>query len=281
MRITPCLLATPLLTLAAPAIAQSYDTAPPEDVSVSANVALVSDYRFRGISQTDKEIAIQGGATLSHPKSGLYGGFWASNLAGWGTFGGSNTELDLFGGVILPVGGGSLDAGLVWYMYPGGANTTDFAELYAKLSGTIGPLSLTAGAAYAPPQEALGNVFFTGAAAAAGIPNDPGDEEDNLYLFGDAAAGIPTTPVTLKAHIGHSNGNPGLGPNGTSIAPTGDYWDWSLGADVTYKALTFGVAYVDTDISRAESAYLLPNFSELDGGRIDDATVVFSVSASF
>ena len=48
-----------------------------------------------------------------------------------------------------------------------------------------------------------------------------------------------------------------------------------------YKALTFGVAYVDTDISRSESAYLLPNFQETSGGRIDDATVVFSVSAGF
>ena len=265
-------------TAAAPAFAQ--DTAPPDEITVSGDVALVSDYRFRGVSQTDKEIAIQGGASIAH-SSGVYGGFWASNLAGWGTFGGSNTELDLYAGYVLPISGGDIDVGGTWFMYPGGSDTTDFVEFYAKLNGTIGPAALTAGVAYAPAQEALGNVFFTGAASAAGIANDPGDKEDNLYLFGDGSVGVPNTPITFNAHIGYSDGNPGLGPNGTSIAPTGSYWDWSLGAEAVYKALTFGVAYVDTDISRSESAYLLPNFQETSGGRIDDASVVFSVSAGF
>lgn len=47
------------------------------------------------------------------------------------------------------------------------------------------------------------------------------------------------------------------------------------------EGLTLSVAYIDTDISAAESAYLLPNFSKLAGGQIADATVVFSVTASF
>ena len=50
---------------------------------------------------------------------------------------------------------------------------------------------------------------------------------------GDGAFAIAGTPITAKAHIGHSWGNDGLGPNATSVAPTGDYWDWSLGADAT------------------------------------------------
>ncbi|MFN7159276.1 MAG: TorF family putative porin, partial [Erythrobacter cryptus] len=152
----------------------------------------------------------------------------------------------------------------------------DFAELYAKLSGSIGSLGLLAGVAYAPKQEALGNAFPVGA------PADPGDKEDNLYLTGDATYGISGAPITLKAHIGYSDGNPGLGPNGTSIAPTGTYFDWLIGADVVpMSGLTLSVAYVDTDISRAESAYLLPNFATLAGNEIADATVVVSVTASF
>jgi uncharacterized protein (TIGR02001 family) len=254
------------------------DTPP---ITVSGSATLTSDYRFRGVSQTDEGMAVQGGVTISH-ESGFYVGAWGSNLAGWGTFGGANMELDLIAGYAFGVGEGTLDTGLVWYMYPSGADTTDFAELYAKLSGDVGPVSLTAGVAYAPKQEALGKVFLTGAAAAAGIPDNPGDKEDNLYLWGDAAYAVGDSPVTLKAHLGYSDGNAGLGPNGTSIAPTGTYFDWSLGADVApIEGLTFSIAYVDTDISTAESAYLLPNFSKLNGGKIADATIVFSVTASF
>ena len=272
------------MLFATPALAQD-QTDPPKDLVVSGSVALVTDYRFRGVSQSDNDLALQGGITATH-KSGLYAAVWASNLAGWGTFGGANLELDLVGGYKMPIGeGGALDVGLTWYMYPGGADKTDFAEPYVKLSGTAGPLNLLAGVAYAPKQQALGNWSFTGANAqavlAGGPYNKPGDKEDNLYLWGDANAGIPNTPVTLKAHIGYSDGNPGLGPNGTSVAPTGKYWDWMLGADLVLGPVTFGAAYVDTDISKADGAYLQPNFSAVDGKSISAGKVVFSVTAAF
>lgn len=267
-----------LLVSATPALAQED---PPKEFEVSGSAALVSDYRFRGVSQTDKEMAVQAGVTVTH-QSGLYAGVWASNLAGWGTFGGSNMELDLIGGYATQIGGAKLDVGLTWYMYPGGADVTDFAEPYVKVSGTLGPVSALVGVAYAPQQRALGRWYFTGADAFSGVYNDPGDKEDNLYLWTDASVGLPGTPVTLKGHVGHSWGNPGLGPNGTSIAPTGRYWDWSLGADAAIGPLTLGVSYVDTSISAADSAYLQPNFSSTkDGSTIAGSTVVFSLSASF
>jgi uncharacterized protein (TIGR02001 family) len=244
-------------------------------ITVSGAATLTSDYRFRGVSQSDEGMAVQGGITLSH-SSGFYVGAWGSNLSGWGTFGGANMELDLIAGFKLPVGEGTLDTGLTWYMYPSGASETDFAELYAKLSGSVGPVSLTAGVAYAPKQEALGNAFPVGA------PANPGDKEDNLYLSGDAVYGIADTPISLKAHIGYSDGNPGLGPNGTSVAPTGTYFDWLIGADIVpISGLTLSVAYVDTDISEAEANLIRPNFATLDGDSISDATVVFSITASF
>lgn len=256
----------------AEATGQEEDSSP---ITISGSAAIVSDYRFRGVSQSDEGFAVQGGFTVSH-ESGFYVAAWGSNLAGWGTFGGANMELDLVGGFKLPVGEGTLDAGLTWYMYPSGADETDFAELYAKLSGSVGPLGLTATVAYAPSQEALGNAFPVGA------PADPGDKEDNLYLAGDATYGIEGVPVTLKAHLGYSDGNPGLGPNGTSVAPTGTYFDWSLGIDfVPVEHLTLSAAYVDTDISESEAALLRPNFATLDGDSISDATVVFSITASF
>ncbi|MDN4631265.1 TorF family putative porin [Sphingomonas sp. PsM26] len=258
-------------------------TAPPSALTVSGSVALASDYRFRGVSQSDQEMAIQGGVTIAH-QSGLYVGTWASNLAGWGTFGGANMELDLIGGYKTKLThSATLDVGVTWYMYPGGADKTDFAEPYAKLTGTTGPATLAAGVAYAPKQQAIGKWYNTGADAAAGVYNRPGAKDDNLYLWGDGALAVAGTPITAKAHVGHSSGQDGLGPNATAVAPTGDYWDWSLGADATYKNLTLNVSYIDTDISNQEASYLRPSFSKgQDGtGNIAGSTVVVSLTAAF
>jgi hypothetical protein len=159
-------------------------------------------------------------------------------------------------------------------MYPGGADDTDFAEPYVKLSSTLGPVEGLVGVAYAPKQQALGNYSATAFSR--------GQKQDNLYIWTDVNSGIPNTPVTLKGHVGYSNGNPGLGPNGTSVAPTGEYFDWMLGADLAAGPLTLGIAYTDTDISRSDSAYLGTGFANSeDGSSIAGSQVVFSVSAGF
>ena len=296
MRFTTLLCGGLALAVAMPAFAQDTtalppgvstdtagDTAPPEPITVSGSATIVSDYRFRGVSQSDQEMAVQGGITIAH-ESGVYVGTWASNLAGWGTFGGANMELDLIGGYKAKLAeNATLDVGLTWYMYPGGADKTDFAEPYPTLPGTAGPATLTAGVAYAPKQQALGKWYNAGAAAAAGTYDRPGAKDDNLYLWGDGALALAGTPITAKAHVGHSWGQDGLGPNATAVAPTGEYWDWSLGADATYKNLTFNVSYVDTDISDREATYLRPSFSKgQDGtGNIAGGTVVVSLTAAF
>lgn len=272
-----------LLPSAVQAQSAASDAAPPAAVTVSGSAAIVSDYRFRGVSQSDRQMAVQGGITLAHA-SGVYGGVWASNLAGWGTFGGANMELDLIGGYKARVAGNAtLDVGLTWYMYPGGAAKTDFAEPYVKLTGTSGPATLTAGVAYAPRQQAIGRWYATGADAAAGTYTDPGDRDDNLYLWGDGAVALVGTPFTARAHVGHSRGQDGLGPNATAVSPTGDYWDWSLGADATWRTLTLSLAYVDTDISPRDSAYLRPSFSKgQDGsGSIAGSTALVALTAAF
>ena len=259
------------------------ETAPPPAITVSGSVAIASDYRFRGISQSDREMAVQGGITIAHD-SGFYVGTWASNLAGWGTFGGANMELDVIGGYKTKLSdSATLDAGLTWYFYPGGADKTDFAEPYVKLTGTSGPATLTAGVAYAPKQQALGEWYATGADAAAGVYTNPGAKDDNFYLWGDGTLAIAGTPITAKAHVGHSWGQDGLGPTATAVSPTGRYWDWSLGADATWRNLTLNLSYVATDISNREAAYLRPSFSKgQDGtGNIAGRTVLASLSAAF
>lgn len=262
--------------------AHAEETAPPPAFTISGSAALVSDYRFRGVSQSNGGAAVQGGITVTH-ESGAYAAFWSSNLAGWGTFGGPNLELDLIAGYKFSVAkSASVDVGLTFYTYPGGASKTAFAEPYVKVSGTVGPANLLVGVAYAPKQEALGKWYNSGASAVAGVYDNPGDKKDNFYVWTDAAAGIPSTPVTLKAHIGYSKGNSGLGPNGTSVAPTGEYVDWLLGADIAVGKLTLGLAYVDTDISDAEALYLQPNFSSTKNGKtIAGSKFVASITAAF
>ncbi|WP_428968947.1 TorF family putative porin [Sphingomonas sp. Xoc002] len=279
MRFSTILLGGLSLVAATPAFAQDSagaDTAPPSPITVSGSAAILTDYRLRGVSQTNKNAAVQAALTVAH-ESGFYIGTFASNLAGWGTFGGANMELDGIAGYKHTYGTATVDAGVTWYTYPGGASETDVVEFFGRLSGTAGPATLTAGAYYAPKQTSLGNFSNTSYSR--------GQRWDNVYLTGDGAAGIPGTPITAKAHIGYSKGNPGLGPNGTSLSPTGSYWDWSLGADVAaYKNLTFNVSYIDTDITKSKAAYIQPNFSQYQtpgGASISDATVVFSLTAAF
>jgi uncharacterized protein (TIGR02001 family) len=271
-----------LAVLALPAAAQ--DEEPPKAVTVTGSVGLVSDYRFRGVSQSDEKLAVQGGITIAH-ESGFYIGTWGSNLAGWGTFGGSNMELDLIAGYKKTFDDITVDVGATWYMYPGGFDNTDFIEPYVKVSGTMGPASLTVGAAYAPKQEALGPWYANGTSAANGVYDEVGAKDDNLYVWVDGAAGVPSTPFTVKGHVGFSNGNTGLGPFATSVSPTGEYIDWLVGVDLAVPGtpLTLGVAYVDTDIGDRESAYLQPSFSQgQDGtGSIANGKVLVSLTAAF
>ncbi len=276
MRFSTILLGGLSLVAATPAFAQDSgsETAPPSPITISGSAAILTDYRLRGISQTNKNAAIQGALTIAHD-SGFYIGTFASNLAGWGTFGGANMELDGIVGYKHTYGNATADVGVTWYTYPGGFSESDVVELFGRLSGTAGPANLTAGVYYAPKQTSLGNFSNTSYSR--------GQRWDNLYLTGDGTVGIPNTPITAKAHIGYSKGNPGLGPNGTSLSPTGEYWDWMLGADVAaYKNITLGVAYIDTDISESEAAYLQPNFSKTtNGSPIAASTVVVSLTAAF
>jgi uncharacterized protein (TIGR02001 family) len=111
---------------------------------VSANIAAVTDYLFRGVNQTDGA-AVQGGFDYA-ADMGLYAGTWMSNV----DFGGKeDSEVDLYAGYGGEAGALGYDAGLLYYWYPGAGGDAqggelDYAEVYANLSiGMFG-----AGAAY-------------------------------------------------------------------------------------------------------------------------------------
>jgi uncharacterized protein (TIGR02001 family) len=78
-----------LLASATPSFAQDEAAGP---LAITGSVALVSDYRFRGFSQSGENAAVQGGITATH-SSGFYFGTWGSSISFAG-----NTEIDLFAG---------------------------------------------------------------------------------------------------------------------------------------------------------------------------------------
>src|SRR5438067_3607648 len=93
---------------------QTAPTPPP----VTGNMTLVSDYRFRGISQTIGHPAIQGGFDYAHA-SGLYLGNWNSNVSSAAGYPGGSIEMDFYGGYKKAFGDLGLDVGAIYYYYPG------------------------------------------------------------------------------------------------------------------------------------------------------------------
>jgi uncharacterized protein (TIGR02001 family) len=210
--------------VATPALADESD--PPSEVTVTGNVAVVTDYRFRGIGLSGGDAAIQGSINVNH-SSGLYAGVWGSSLEDSAVYG--HTELDFYAGWTGAIANGlTADVGLLYYVYPNGTvGDANVFEPYASLSTTIGPASAKFGVAYAWKQDSLGG-------------------DDNLYLFTDLGVGIPNTPVSLSAHVGYTDG--ALSPNLLTLTSTDGGWDYSVGGTFAInKNLSIGVSYVGVD----------------------------------
>jgi uncharacterized protein (TIGR02001 family) len=116
---------------------QAADPAPTPEHNFTGNVGLFSQYIFRGLSQTNRDPAVQGGFDYAHA-SGLYAGTWASNIS-WlrenattlvagapfvqGTYNqGGSLEWDFYGGYKGTVGDFGFDVGTLYYWYPGKIN---------------------------------------------------------------------------------------------------------------------------------------------------------------
>ncbi|MDY7098313.1 MAG: TorF family putative porin [Pseudomonadota bacterium] len=218
-------------------------------ITFSANVALTSEYRFRGVDLSGGNIAVQGGFDASH-SSGFYVGTWASNLDEQ-TVGFGSLELDLYGGWSGNLTDAvSLDIGAIAYLYPdAGPGEFDYYEAYGSVGLSLGPVSSTTGIAYAFSQEGL---------------DFGGGQRDNFYIYQDFSLGIPETPITLNAHVGYTDGV-------LTFTNDSKAFDWSLSADVALGGnFSASLAYVDAEGDIAPGAY---NFT--------DAAVVATLSASF
>ena len=234
------LIAAAMATVTLPALAE-----------VSGNVALTTDYRFRGISQTSSNPAVQGGLDYNH-ESGFYVGIWGSNVQ----FAGS-LELDYYAGYANDINDNiAYDVGFIYYDYPGGdlgpgVGDPEFWELNAGLSGDLGPVSLSGTVSYS-------NDYF-------------GETGTAWYYDLGASYGLPYD-ITLSGHFGYQSIDDGsIFKDGFFSSNTDDYKDWSIGVSKSMWDLDFDLSYIDTDLSDSKDCF---------DANICDSTVVFSVSKS-
>ncbi|MCC2959550.1 TorF family putative porin [Massilia sp. IC2-278] len=222
------------------------------DFTLSANAALTSDYRYRGISQTRLQPAIQLGADYA-AASGWYAGAWASSITWTRDAGGSGSiEADVYGGRRGELGGGvSYDAGLLGYVYPSnglsrvsGFDNANSAEAYAQLGYGVATLKYS---------HSLTNLF--------GIPDSHGSGYLDLNL--NLAAGDKTT---INLHAGRQR---------VRHVSASSYTDWKAAVVHDFGIASVTLAAVGTNAGR--SAYASP----ADGRFLGKRAVVLSIGRTF
>jgi uncharacterized protein (TIGR02001 family) len=191
------------------------------NADVTATVTAVSDYDFRGITQTAKDPALQASVDYSH-SSGFYAGAWGSNVD-FGDCCDENVELDVYAGFR---GGETVtyDVGLVYYTYPG-ADSINYPEMYAG----IGYKWLS------------GKLWYS---------NDFGNGNESAYYY-EANAAIPLPAnFAASAHIGRSDGDY------WDRYYDGGYTDWSVGVTYAISNFTLGLKWVDgSDLEAANDTF--------------------------
>lgn len=177
----------------------------------SGNVALTTDYVWRGVSQSNEDLALQGG--FDYENGMFYAGVWASSID-FNDDADTNLEVDFYAGIVGEFANGlAWDLGFIYYNYPdSGDEDLDFYELTA----------------------ALGYDFEGGLGLGGSVAWDP----DNKSVYVEATAGYALTEAFgVDASVGNYSFDGG-----------GDYTNWSLGGTYSALGFDFDLRYWDTDI---------------------------------
>jgi len=244
---------------ALPGAALAQEAASPH--TITGNLSFVSDYSFRGLSQTLEEPAIQGGFDYAH-SSGLYLGTWGSNVS-QSLYGPANMEWDFYGGWAKTFGDFGVNVGALFYYYPGGepapGEKYDTTEVYAGGSWKW----ISAKLSYAVTDFFGGNQTTFPASFSEGSDGSMYIELNATYPINDA--------LSISAHIGQQT------VEGTAPGVDLDYSDFKVGVNYLWSGFNFGLAYKDTDAEEANYTYLKGAESVFIG----DSAVILSVGKTF
>lgn len=200
---------------------------------ITGNVALATDYIFRGVTQTDNGPAISGGFDVE--AGGAYAGVWGSSV----DFSDATTmELDLYGGYAWSAGGFDFDLGGIFYAYPDSPSAggdQNFYEVYAGIGRAFDFVAWDAKLSYSPD-------FYLETGPAIYIETGVGFE---------VAEGL-----TLDLRAGASR---------FDDVPASDYEDYQIGISGTvYETVGWDFRYHDVS-GGGDDAWVL-SFSQSFGG---------------
>jgi uncharacterized protein (TIGR02001 family) len=208
---------------------------------ISANVTLASDYIFRGISQTDNQIAIQGGFDYAWDM-GFYVGTWASNVDSDFFNGDANgqdpqTEVDLYAGYAGEYKGFGYDVGYLRYEYPGYGDA-DTNEVYVNGSYSNDYGDFGASINYSDELSFL--------------PSD----QSAWYIAASYDRTLPWYEIGLSITAGHSFGDAfDLGAGDFLKGKSGltdSYSDWSIGISKSWMGADYSLTYTDNNMDKPD-----------------------------
>lgn len=234
------------LLMAAPAIAADMPVKAPVkaaptpawDVAITAGV--MSDYIFRGVTQSEHGAAVTAAFELQLKKLPVPGelylgiGGYSVELSKVFTCGGCNApsaEIDIFGGWRNTWGKFSLDIGYIYYYYPSASPDIDWSEVYAKLGYNVTDKFSVGASLWYSVEDILNNTV--------GVKGTYGSLTAK-YVLPDI------NPRGLGWFVSGEYGHYWLD------SPAPDYNYWNLGVAFTYKAFTLDLRYHDTDLSNSQ-----------------------------
>jgi uncharacterized protein (TIGR02001 family) len=275
--------AIPALAADLPAMRPLAPLPPPSPWDIAFGGALMTDYNFRGISQSNRASSATAYAETRYNVNAnwqLYAGsqYWAVSLPTR-----PSCECDFYGGIRPTFGSLAFDIGYIYYYYPkerqqftnvpatfvsnvlpsGGTiltlSNTDYQEVYGKVTWEVVKDTFSLGA----------NIFYS--------PSWLNTGASGLYASGTAKWVGPAFRLNLGpiTDVGwYVSGEGGHYSFGTAdkfqpfFAPFAlpDYWTWNIGLAFTYKVFTLDVRYYDTDLSKSECFVLTGDPTSVGAG---------------
>ncbi|MDP5239190.1 TorF family putative porin [Uliginosibacterium sp. 31-16] len=225
------IIAASLLSALSALPALAADEAPASPHTFTGNMTVASEYIYRGIAQTNRKPAIQGGVDYSH-SSGVYVGAWASNIS-WLSDAqvagvSAPVEIDTYGGYKHAFGDVTLDVGVLKYNYPGtypaGFVNPDTLEGYLGVSYKFASFKYS---------RSFSNLF-----GAQSVQEDGSTKKTDGSQYFDLSANPELgAGFTLNLHAGRQQ---------VANFPNASYNDYKAGVTYDLKGWAVGVAYVTT-----------------------------------